>query len=854
MTMNIEDCLPHMRDVVTCEASLRDISLMWRLIESTARMTCPDGAQGLLSMLAATRQGIEALERDLIASFARQKVANLMVEVGTPARHTIDALVRNLFERTADVGFLATDQALREFLAGQGMDEAQACERLHAYRAKYTVYDAIVLLDTEGRVRAATGSAEGVERCDDALVANTLKADGYVETFGPTALQAGGAPALVYSQRMLHPRTGQPAGVLCLVFGFATEMAGIFASRHARNGRANLVVLDAEDRIIASAEPAWMAAGQQVPVSSGEDVSLRIWCGRKYLVQTFHAEGYQGYAGPPGWKAQTMVPLDLAFDTARTGVLHGLEDAVVDGLLAHSARFCPPLHDIIVAADAVRRVVWNGQVMAPAQQRDERALRTVLEQITDNGSRSDALFSRSIRELADTALAARLSSARFTAQWLVELLDRNLYERANDCRWWALAPELAAALAAGGDPMAVAEATRVLKHINALYTVYTRLVLYDRHGRIIAASHLGDTQGGPVVGSRIEADTLAAVLALPDQQRYHVTPLRASPLYGGRPTWVYHAAIRDAGGREVLGGIGIVFDTAPQLEAMLHGALVGQGDETAAFVDREGRVLCASDAALAAQGRVDGLPPEMLKLPRGQGAACIVVRDGQYMVLGVSASPGYREFKVCDGYEDQVLAVTLQSLGAVREGRAAARRPQVLPTPRRHGSGQGVEYATFCLGEELFAVRADQVVEAQPASQVHRLPPVGGSHRVGMLALRRDGLVLRHVSVFDLDALLGGTGTDLAAGGQVVVLRAENFELGLLVSDLHGVWNFTPEQSQHAPWTGDMLPPLVTQLLTADEGRQLIQVLDVQRLREWLGSRAAQARQLAMRTVEMAVE
>lgn len=838
--MNIDECLPHMRDVVSCEASLRDISLMWRLIEATARMTCPDGTQGLLSMLAATREGFESLERDLIASFARQKVGNLMVEAGTPARHAIDALVRNLFERTADIGFLATDRALRDFLAGTGMDAARASERLRAYRAKYTVYDAIVLLDAEGRVMAATGAAEGVERCGDALVARSLEADGYVETFGPTALQRDGAPALVYSQRMLHPRTGQPAGVLCLVFAFATEMEGIFASRHVRDGRSNLVLLDAGDRIIASAEPDWMPVGLKVPVNAGEEVTLRIWCGRKYLVQTFAAEGFQGYAGPPGWKAQTMVPLDLAFDTAVAGVLEGLEESVVDGLLAHSSRFCPPLHDIIVAADAVRRVVWNGQVMAPAQRRDERALRTVLEQITDNGSRSDALFSRSIRELADTALAARLSSARFTSQWLVELLDRNLYERANDCRWWALTPELAAALAAGNDRMAADEAARVLKHINALYTVYTRLVVYDRQGRIVAASHAVDGRGTSMIGQRIEADTLAAVMALTDQQRYHVTPLRPSPLYEGRPTWVYHAAIRENGEGPVLGGIGIVFDTTPQLEAMLHGALAGQDEASrAAFIDREGRILCTTDPELASLERLQDLPPELLKLPRGQGAARIMVRDGQYIVLGVSASPGYREFKLCDGYDDQVLAVTMQPLGPVQEGRAARRRPQAVPATRRADARGGVEYATFCLGEELFAVRADQVVEAQPASQVHRLPAVGNTHRVGMLALRRDGLVLRHVSVFDLDALLGGPGTDLAAGGQVVVLRADNFELGLLVSDLHGVWSFSAEQSQHAPWTGDMLPPLVTQLLTADEGRQLIQVLDVQRLREWLSGRPA---------------
>ncbi|NML18497.1 chemotaxis protein CheW [Azohydromonas caseinilytica] len=835
--MNYDDCLPHMRDVVSCEASLRDISLMWRLIEATARMSCPDGTQGLLSMLAATREGFEALERDLIASFARQKVANLMVEVGTPARHAIDALVRNLYERTADVGFLATDRALREFLAGEGMDRAQATERLRAYREKYTVYDTIALLGPDGHVQAAAGCAEGLKRCEDTFVARTLATDGYVETFGPTALEPGGASALVYSQRMLHPLSGQPVGVLCLVFGFSTEMAGIFASRHTRNGRANLVVLDGDDRIIASAEPAWMPVGVQVPTNTGEEVALRTWAGRKYLVQTFLAQGFQGYPGPPGWKTQTMVPLDLAFSTARAGVVDTLEEPVVDGLLGHSASFCPPLHDIIVAADAVRRVVWNGQVMAPTQHRDERALRTVLEQITSNGSRSDALFTRSIHELCDTALASRLSDARFTAQWLVELLDRNLYERANDCRWWALAPELGACLAAPDSRQLADEASRVLKHINSLYTVYTRLVVYDRGGRIVAASHAMDGHGSSVVGTRIEGDTLEAVLGLRDGQQYHVTPLRPSALYGGRPTWVYHAAIRDPGDVRVLGGIGIVFDTAPQLEAMLHGALAGRADELAAFIDREGRIVCANDPRLAALGRLEGLPPEMLQLGRGQGGARIVVRDGQYMVLGVAASPGYREFKLCDGYGDEVLAVTLQPLGPVQEGRAAARRRTQLVPPTAGRGEPGMEYATFCLGDEMFAVRADQVVEAQPASQVHRLPSAGRTHRVGMLALRRDGVVLRHVSVFDLDALLGGPGTDLAAGGQVVVLRSEQFELGLLVSDLHGVWTFPASQAQQAPWSGDAHPPLVTQLLTADEGRQLIQVLDVQRLRDWLSGR-----------------
>jgi len=60
--MNIDDFLPYMRDVVRCEASLRELNLMWRVIESMAEMNCGPDADGLLPMIAATRHGFERLE------------------------------------------------------------------------------------------------------------------------------------------------------------------------------------------------------------------------------------------------------------------------------------------------------------------------------------------------------------------------------------------------------------------------------------------------------------------------------------------------------------------------------------------------------------------------------------------------------------------------------------------------------------------------------------------------------------------------------------------------------------------------------------------------------------------------
>ena len=208
--MDIDAFLPHMRDVARCEESLRELNLMWRVIEATAKMNCPEEAHSLLPMMAATRQGFQRLEKELVASLVHQKVANVLAEVGTKAQHVIDIIVRNLYERTADVGFLATDRELCEYVAGLRDDRAAAVERLRAYRDKYTVYDDIVLLDPQGGVVAHIDAESPIEGSTDPLIAQTLRSDRFVETFRATDLRPGRGPALVYSQRMLHPQGGRP--------------------------------------------------------------------------------------------------------------------------------------------------------------------------------------------------------------------------------------------------------------------------------------------------------------------------------------------------------------------------------------------------------------------------------------------------------------------------------------------------------------------------------------------------------------------------------------------------------------------------------------------------------------------
>ncbi len=823
--LQIDTYLPYMRDVIRCEQSLRELNLMWRMIESAAKMNCPVEAKTILPTMAATREGFNRLEQELVTSLVSEKVTTVLDEIGTKAQYVIDIVVRNLYERTADVGFLATDNELCEFAAGLRDNQAAVRQRLRAYRNKYTVYDEIILLDVAGNVLVQIDEATPLEGSADPLLAQTLASDNYVETFRASDLRPAKKQALIYSRRMRHPGTGAVVGVLCLCFNFEQEMAGIFQSHRDPAGRSNMMLLDGANRVIESADALWVPSGAVVPVNPSATPLLMMFSGREYLVRTFCAEGYQCYKGPPGWQGQVMIPVDVAFTGGGSDTLAALDPDVAAGLLSHAQSFSPPLYEIMTAAETIQRVVWNGQVMTTGQRGELMKLKTILDQISETGTRSNELFSKSIGDLYETVLASNLRDSEFVSH----LLDRNLYERSDDCRWWALTPELRAALAAPQrDAEVVERITGLLAYINRLYTVYARIVVYDASGCIVASTQT-DQDDETVIGTAIDEVTLAQVLALRGEQDYFVTPFAPTPLYGARPTYIYHAAIRhpedDA---TVVGGIGIVFDSAPEFSAMLRGGLGNKVGATALFVDRQGGVIASTDPQRAV-GMSLAIDPTLLKLPNGSSASRIVIHDGHYAILGCTVSSGYREFKVSDGYREDVLAVVFYSFGEVRERLGTGHKRSTVLKSNLADTG-GREFATFFIDGSLFALPAEHVLEALSAAKISAIPRGERKACIGLLGLESDAQSNGSVWVFDLGFQLHGRRTLIDKSSQVVIVRYGEQTIGLLVDALHGVPQFNVVQIMASPFGGRTDGPLVQQFIKANGGQLLIQAIDVSRL------------------------
>ena len=821
-----EDISAHMHRVQLAERELRELGMVWRMIEAAAAISCPVEVAPILPTLIATRERFEELQARLIRQIAEENRASLGDELQAQAQCTIDILVRNLFERTADVGFLATDDVVRDFcaLAPDAREAAHPAmvARLSEYQAKYTVYDDIVLLSPQGEVLARLDATATLQRSQEPLVAQALAAPAYVERYGITDLRDGGHAALLYAHRILSHR-GAPLGVLVLRFRFADEMLQIFESMVDNRQEVAIVLLDDEQRVLTTNDEAHVPLGARLLRVAPDGVRLTTFAGREYLAVCCTSRGYQGYQGP-AWRAQAMVSLLTAFRHT---------DGPQDDARAHAVvpENAPSLMAMRQEADAInralRRVVWNGQLMAGHLQGDALRLKAVLMQINQASMRTRARVDMALEELAQTSLWRSRRQSRELARLAADILDRNLYERANDCRWWALSPALQQGLAQPAGAQAWAALSGVLDHINGLYTVYSRLVVFDATGRIRGASRAAER--AEWVHQNVPLDWVSAVKVLRGSQQFAVSDFADTVLHDEGPTYTYLAAVRAPGQGALLGGIAIVFHAAREFLAILRDVL-GERNGFAAFLDAEGRVMAVSEA-----GRALG-PATALD---GDG---LIEIDGVFHACANLQANGYREFKRADGYRNGMRAVVGLPLGKP-EARRLNLGDQDLALPVPPGAAVRM-MAVFQVGQGRYAMPVRALLEAVSSQGLVQTPERRGA-ALGLMQVRV-GDTAPLVPVVCARRLFGVEKPARTGDGVVLVLRdpadPARPALGLRVDDVLTMLDVVDGQMHPVPDSFLNHTPRVDGLLDVQArdrhgtARVLLQSLDPQHLLDALRS------------------
>jgi chemotaxis signal transduction protein len=840
MSLQIEEFLPFMPGVAKCERLLRQLNFAWRLIESTAKMVCPVEAKTILPTMRATRDGFTNLETQLITHLVEESITKSVQEIHFKAQVIIDIVVRNLFERTADVGFLAMDDAIRDFILAREHDDerdaAAIVERLRQYRDKYTVYDEILILDTQGKVLAHLDTDSPVERSRDPLIAQTLQSDTYVESFHRSDLRPALERALIYSRKITHPENGQPIGVLCLCFPLDVEMKGVFAGLKKQQDRSIMLMLDHEGTVISTSDKSHVPLGDRLPMALDGAYQIISYAGREYFAKTCAAQDYQGYAGP-GWYGHVMIPFETAFRHENLDALSTYDATTLAGIMAHAESFCPPLHDVNEKAEsinlALRRVVWNGKIMSEGEDSDLLRLKSILQEISQTGDETSRVFKDSIQDLYATVLSSSLQNIQYISRLMIDIMDRNLYERANDCRWWALTPDIrrlmASAPSSRGNDGGKERMTTILEAINALYTAYSRLVVFDTHGMIVAASNLHKDEID-AVGQSMDGDLVRKTLALRDSQAYCVSDFKPTWLYANRPTYIYCAAIfHPDDDRRAVGGIGIVFDSEPEFRNMLRSALPNRPGAFAVFTDRAGHVISSTHECHPV-GSILRPEASMMSEDNGVSAARIIVQSGHYMMAGHTTSFGYREYKTTGDYENDIISMVFVPIGEeTHVENLDLDYGAIVDDHQKRNSGWR-EYATFAIGNDIFALPASVVVEAVEARRLHSVASLKPLVAGVLNYQDNSGAPSAFVPVVDMSYLINPGWQTTEDLHEVILVRHGSHTLGLLVSKLLDVAGFNDHQIEPSQVLFTDRANYVCNLIKTNQQGRLIQILDFARI------------------------
>ena len=794
-----------------------------------------------------TKENFLNLTSTLLNHLGEQQIDKVRREMNFKSQVAIDIVIRNLFERTADIGFLATDDDIRYFLENYvskyNEDSSNLREnikkRFKEYVAKYSVYFDIVLCDTKGHILARLDEDEKIEKIESEFIQKIINtSEDYVETYKYHSFLPKYKKSLVYSYKVSqnNNHNSKVIGVLSLCFRFQDEMKGIFRNLVDSSNKECLTILDENGVVIASSDRNHIPLGVELPIILNEDYKLVSFAGRDYIAKTCKTNGYQGFYGL-NWYGHIMIPIEHAFLSDLLNTIQ-VDESVIEAMMENKLHFSNDLKDVFFKSksiqDNLKRVIWNGNIVQSKLNSTNREFsKSLLTEIGVTGNKANS----SLANLNQTIISSILKDTEFLSSLAIDIMDRNLYERANDCRWWALTSYFREAF---DDIDSILykkdEISAILKYINDLYTVYTNLLVYDKNGRVIAVSNPKEEH---LVGKILANEWVEKSLTLKDTSKYWVSKFEKTPLYNNESTYIYCAGIRSLKNPNVTnGGIAIVFDSTPQFRAMLDDTLPKDSNGNilegtfAIFTSRDKKILASTNENLKIDSYLN-LDDSFFSVKNGHHFSKIVEIANSYYAIGVRCSNGYREYKsVIDDYKNDILSFVFIKIGNKKVNKIVSRKNnKLLSNIHKKKTNTTVELATFYIGNKFLAVDSLNVIESIGIEELKESIEMDRKNHFKGMVLHKDRLI----AVLDIRDFINEEITDEELSNIILFeYDRDNIEhcVGILVSSLEHISLVEQKSIQHIQnhflGSGTLVESLVD--ISDYEVSQVAMLLDIKKI------------------------
>ena len=260
-------------------------------------------------------------------------------------------------------------------------------------------------------------------------------------------------------------------------------------------------------------------------------------------------------------------------------------------------------------------------------------IREIADQLGEKLSGDLILLDKISSSMVIDSRGERLADLAFN---MIEIIDRNLYERSCDVRWWATDAAVVNAIA---DANTTAFASQRLGVILDAYTVYRDIWIADADGQVVANGRPG--RFPKAVGTKVRnAAWFNKAMTTRDGSEFVVDDVAMVLQLGEGPVATYAAAVRENGSNtgKPVGVLGIHFDWAAQSQVVVDRVrLLPEEREQSRcmLIDAQGKVIAST------AGR--GVLSEYFKLPTTTKPAGFYVDRDQ--IVGYALTPGYETYK-----------------------------------------------------------------------------------------------------------------------------------------------------------------------------------------------------------------
>jgi hypothetical protein len=548
-----------------------------------------------------------------------------------------------------------------------------ACSRLEDIRNSYTLYRDLVIADREGIVIANSNADRRQDvlgkdvSSEDWFKKGSLTTDGteYVvqDVFSSVVENE---ESLVYSTALRADGDEQGAVIGCMgvFFDFQGESQLILNEYLPKDSQGEYeegwfsFFTDESGRVICSNDEFANPSGSLSTLprnhctisEPGQTlVSTSIVRGKKSLIVSHKTAGFDDYKGL-GWISHFILPESAMFERVEER-----EDYGISSQELMSSHLIPEINkqtykEIQRNKGDIQLISINGIVLATDLGKAGSSFIPIFDQITSTGNSTTGRMEGLLAEMSSDMLQQNFTALENFAKSAIDLIDRNLFERAADVRWWSSDHAFWEALQNPSEER-FQEAAKRLGIINASYTMYRDLVIVDQMGKIVANSksenrdRLSRTNVSDQSWFRESASATSSA-------QFAVQDVVNSELENEEASLIYSSGILENGQREgkSAGVLGIMFDWEDVAVPILKGCLPRINGEiiegaVAFYVNSKDEIIGTTDSDTFPMGSKVDLPKRNSKLQVGESASGLLEAHGRRYIIGSSRTQGYREYK-----------------------------------------------------------------------------------------------------------------------------------------------------------------------------------------------------------------